>query len=318
MKPLLNRLIGGKGTQPTQEEQPIPLTIDSIAEHQRASIVGWVANKLGQQLNLEQANKGVFINEVLHKNIEVLDLDMQEDFIFHLANIMISWIEKDEDVYLNLKQMNLGRNNHQALLEVYEIIKSNQNLYFNRKSPDEKEATEEDKIWEVYRDVLHAASQQKFLLAREEEIKPYTEGTIICNEPVVEKSDIPRVRNKAKEDLEKLGIPKSKILSYVLLISEAVTNIIKHAKDGRLLITKTDNSLSIVIEDTGPGFPLKILPYTVLTAGYSTKKSLGQGFTLMLKLASRVLLETSPNGSTIVLIFKENEGEEREQIAKAT
>ena len=63
--------------------------------------------------------------------------------------------------------------------------------------------------------------------------------------------------------------------------------------------------MNIIIEDTGSGFPLKTLPYTTLMAGYSTKKSLGQGFTLMMKLATQVLLKTSSSGSTIVLIFEE-------------
>jgi anti-sigma regulatory factor (Ser/Thr protein kinase) len=316
MNPLFNKLLGNKEvqvvepqpSQPIQTNKPIPLTIDSAEVHQRASLVGWVANKLAQLLGIDTSLKGVYLNSSLTKNSNDLDTDKQEDYILYLADTLVSWVEHGEDVYFNIRHMDLKMDCHKNLLLVYELIKENKSLYFNRKPPDEKEVTEIDRVWEVYRDVLHAASQTKFLLIKEDDLPKYKEGRILCNEYVVEKLDIPRVRNIAKEALELEGFPRTSVSSYVLLISEAITNIIKHAKDGRLLIVRNDSSLNIIIEDTGSGFPLKTLPYTVMMAGYSTKKSLGQGFTLMMKLASQVLLKTSIEGATIILLFNGEEG----------
>jgi phosphoglycerate-specific signal transduction histidine kinase len=71
----------------------------------------------------------------------------------------------------------------------------------------------------------------------------------------------------------------------------------------------TDSTVNVLVEDIGPGFPLKLLPNTTLMAGYSTKKSLGQGFTLMMKMIEQVLLSTVPyEGSTLILIFTREEG----------
>lgn len=307
MNPLLSRFFGGNEKQEVQEIPIIPKTIHSLEEHQRVSVVGWIANKLGQLIGVEQCDDGKLLLDGLSKDFTELDQDNQEDYLFFLANSLVTWIEKDEDVYFNIKMMELASNYHKHLLEVYELVKSYDNIYFNKKNPIIQDISEEDKEWEIYRDVLHAASSRKFLMVKDQELEQYRNDELLLDEPVETKEDIPLVRNKAKAKLQEIEVPSSKIASYVLLISEAITNMIKHANGGRLKITKSEKSIHFLIEDRGSGFPLKILPYTVLMSGYSTKKSLGQGFTLMLKLSSRVLLKTSSTGSTIVLILEEEE-----------
>lgn len=306
MKPLLSRILGTKEVKESTK-LPVPLTLNSLQEHQRVSIVGWIANKLGQLVQIGGCDEGALLYTTLHKTIIQADKDNLEDYLLYLADSLVGWIESKEDVYTKIKEMQLDQDYHRCLLEVYEILKFEYSLYFNRKPVLEKEISEDDKIWEVYRDVLHASSQGKFLLIREEEVHEYKNGKVLCNEQVVEKADIPKARNIAKEALVNEGLPSSKVSSYVLLISEGITNVLKHAKDGRLLIVKTEKSMNIIIKDTGSGFPIKSLPYSILMAGYSTKKSLGQGFTLMLKLASKVLLKTSSCGSTIILVSDNEE-----------
>lgn len=313
MNPLLSKFFKGNEKQEVHNIPKVPKTIHSLEEHQRVSVVGWIANKLGQLVGEDHCDNGKLIVDVLDKDLTNLNLENEEDYLYYLADCLVSWIEKDEDVYLNIKRMNLSSNYHKHLLEIYELVKSHKNIYFNKKNVSKKEISSADKEWEIYKDVLHAASDRKFLLIKEEDLEPFKNERILLNAPVVVKEDIPIVRNRAKEKLLEEGVPSSKVASYTLLISEAITNILKHAKDGQLLITKNDTSINILIEDHGPGFPLKILPYTVLMPGYSTKRSLGQGFTLMLKLSSRILLKTSSSGSTIVLIFDENEVKENEK-----
>lgn len=307
MNPLLSRFFGGNEKQEVQEIPIIPKTIHSLEEHQRISVVGWIANKLGQLIGVEDCDDGQLMVDVLSKDFTELDQENQEEYLFFLANSLVTWIEKDEDVYYNIKMMQLDSNYHKHLLEVYELVKSYDNIYFNKKNPLIQDISENDKEWEIYRDVLHAASSRKFLMVKDEELEQYRKDELLLDEPVETKEDIPLVRNKAKAKLQEIEVPSSKIASYVLLISEAITNMIKHANGGRLKITKNEKSINFLIEDRGSGFSLKILPYTVLMSGYSTKKSLGQGFTLMLKLSSRVLLKTSSTGSTIVLILEEEE-----------
>nr|WP_106779511.1 ATP-binding protein [Lysinibacillus timonensis] len=302
MNPLFGRLLKGKEKIPAMPV--VPNTIHSLEDHQRVSVVGWIANKLGQFVGVQQCEHGKLITDVLNIDLTKLNLEIEEEYLYYLADRLVAWLENDEDVYLNIKDMQLSSTYHKNLLEVYELLKENNHIYFNLKNEPIREISEDDKEWEIYRDVLHAASHGKFLLSKEEDIEKFKNERILLDEPVVVKEDVPLVRNKAKEKLLEEGISSTKVTSYILLISEAITNILKHAKNGRLLITMSGQSLNILIEDEGEGFPLKILPYTVLMPGYSTKRSLGQGFTLMLKLSTRVLLKTSSSGSTIVLIFK--------------
>lgn len=304
MSLLFGRLLRRKEAQKIPETLLyVPTTIDSLEKHQRVSVVGWIANKLGQLVEVESCSSGRVIVNALSKELTNLDKENEEDYLLSLANCLVSWIENGEDVYFNIKMLKLEPNYHNYLLEVYELVKSDETIYFNKKAPERKEIDANDEVWEVYRDVLHAASQRKFLLIKEEELEQYKNGQFLCNESIIEKNDIPKARNKAKEVLQNLGLQRSKVTSYVLLISEGITNILKHAKDGKLIIARKEQTLNIIIEDKGSGFPLEILPYAILTEGYSTKKSLGQGFTLMLKLADQVLLKTSSTGSTIVLIL---------------
>ncbi|GGH83210.1 anti-sigma regulatory factor (Ser/Thr protein kinase) [Pullulanibacillus pueri] len=315
MKPLLNKFLGGKEAKEQVKPQfPTPLTLNSLSDHQRVSVVGWIANKLGQQLAVEGCHEGLLVYRSLYSQSDG-ESQTDEGYLIYLAEQLVTWIELEEDVYFKIRQMPLEDQYHKGLLEVYEGIKNDANLYFNRKKGVEEQISEADKVWEVYRDVIHAASQRKLLLIRESELSSYKDGTILCDEPVVEKSDIPKARNIAKAALEKEGLSRNKVASCTLLISEAITNTLKHAKDGRLLIVKRNQALHLLIEDAGSGFPLKTLPYTLLTAGYSTKKSLGQGFTLMVKLANQVLLKTSSTGSTLVLVIHKEKSVSSEESA---
>jgi anti-sigma regulatory factor (Ser/Thr protein kinase) len=309
--PLLNKLFSGKEAH-KEVIFPPPLTLESLYEHQRVSIIGWIANKIGQLLGENSCHDGVLVYTSLHKAMGNYNTEVKGEYFLYIAEKLVSWIESGSDIYINVKDLGLPNNDHTVVLQVYELIKDDPRLYFNRVADKITEKTDDEKIWEVYRDVLHAATQRKFLLVKKDDVGSYIQGEILCDEPVAEKGDIPKARQSAKEALEPLNLPKSKIASYLLLISEAITNIIKHAKDGRLLIVKADHSLHILVQDKGNGFPLKILPYTTLEAGYSTKKSLGQGFTLMLKIANQVLLQTSTEGSTIILVFNDEKVENEE------
>ncbi|MCY9669895.1 ATP-binding protein [Paenibacillus alginolyticus] len=293
---------------------PVPSSVDSIYEHQRKSVVAWIANKLGSLLHLDSCVGGGMLYSALHTEIVECDKSSEDDYVIYLAHCLLSWLELGSDVYFKIREMDLPDKHHKYLLEIYEEIKDTPNMYFNMKSPDHTEDKgTEGIVWEVYRDVIHASSQRKFLLIKEDEIPTYTKGEVICEEKIVERPDISKVREVAKQSLSVFGLPSSTVMGYLLIISESITNILKHAKDGKLTIIKSDSSVILVVEDTGTGFPLKILPYTILTAGYSTKKSLGQGFTLMMKMADNVYLRTSPKGSTLVIVFNDKGDESSEQ-----
>jgi len=195
------------------------------------------------------------------------------------------------------------------LLEVFEESKEDIHLYIPLKPnvSDIVHADEgEDKVWQVYRDVIYAVTQSKFRLIRQNEVDLYKQGKLLCEASIKERSDIPKARDLAKQQLLDCGVSQKAIMGQLLVISEAITNILKHAEEGKMTIVQGETeNINVLVQDKGPGFPLKLLPNTVLMAGYSTKQSLGQGFTLMMKMADQVLLMTIPGeGSTIILVFK--------------
>ncbi|NHN35414.1 ATP-binding protein [Paenibacillus agricola] len=263
---------------------------------------------MGQLLQIEDCRVGTFIYISFSKE----DLYQQEgdegEYLLFLAATLLGWLQEQKDVYLQIKELQLPDKFHRCVLEVYEEIKEDISLVLPQKQAILPERGSDDEVWEVYRDVIYAVTQKKFLLMRKGEIASYKQGNLICEATIRERSDIPKARDLAKQKLHDIGIPSATLMSQLLLISEAITNILKHAKEGMLTIVKTETSVHVIVEDKGPGFPLKLLPNTTLMAGYSTKKSLGQGFTLMMKMSQQVLLCTVPNeGTTLILVFHSEE-----------
>lgn len=316
MKTLLHKLFGTNDSKSDGQDQvlPRPVSIRCLKEHHRRALIGWLANRMGQLLHVEGCELGTLIYVAFSKERIEQNNENEEDYLLYLASCLFEWLEKGQDVYLHIKEMSLMDKHHKCLFDVYEEIKEDVQQCLPRKQVETADENSDDAVWQVYRDVIQAVTQMKFLLIRESEIGQYKQGSVICEAIIQERADIPKARDLAKQNLQSIGLTPSTVMSHLLVISESITNVLKHAKDGKLTIVKIATSLHVLVEDTGPGFPVKILPYATLMAGYSTKKSLGQGFTLMMKMADQVLLSTSSKGSTIILVFHEKEGVKNEGI----
>lgn len=269
---------------------------------------GFLSKKISQYLGLGQDDGDSFFYQSLTKSsfLEKKE-NIQTNDILYLSELMLKWHEKKMDIPLQIKKMNIKNDIQNAMLKAFEIYKEDlfsPPLKLNTK-PEVLSMQDTDDKWRVYRDVMFAATQEKFLLITKEEVNKYKIGKLFCEGIIKERSDIPICRNLAKEHLELVGIKNSTIMSCLLVLSEAITNTIKHAEEGKMSLIQDEenNVIKFIIEDIGPGFSLSNLPNMILLAGYSTKKSLGQGFTLMMKIAKQVLLNTSSKGSTIILIF---------------
>jgi anti-sigma regulatory factor (Ser/Thr protein kinase) len=310
VKAHLGKLFGlhTAGKQEAYPQLPIPLTTTNLYENQKRALIGWIANLLGQKLHMDRIQAGTLIYHSFIFQDNEPAIDDENQVLLSLAARLVAWVCAEEDIYLKIKELGLADNMHRCLLETYEEVKDELPLYLtNVKVPAH---SEEEKIWHVYRDVIYAVTQRKFLLIEKAEIDDYRKGKLLCEASIIERADIPKAREIAKQSLLGLGVRTTEVMSYLLVISEAVTNVLKHAREGKLSIVDAGCKLQVLVEDNGSGFPLKILPNTILMAGYSTKRSLGQGFTLMLKMTDLVLLSTVPNeGSTIILVFnREDKG----------
>ncbi|CAH0346420.1 ATP-binding protein [Bacillus sp. CECT 9360] len=278
---------------------------------------GFLARKLCQYVDLGKVDKDlVFYDSFSKSSFSYLDQANTNELVLHLSERMLKWTEEKQDIPNQIKRLDVRADIQNSMLKAYEIYKDD--LFLNTDTPkinanSETKNYHDKGKWEVYRDVIMAASQGKFLLIDENEAQRYKEGIILCEGTIKERSDIPVCRNLAKESLESKNYGPPNLMSWLLVLSEAITNTIKHAEEGKMTIIEdeTSNEIRFIIEDKGPGFPLDDLPKKTLLAGYSTKKSMGQGFTLMMKMTKQISLFSSSTGSIIILSFertKEKEG----------
>ncbi|WP_053220243.1 ATP-binding protein [Virgibacillus senegalensis] len=265
-------------------------SLDSFAEVQQKTMTGWILYRLATMNGIDTRQRDALFYLSFTENID-RELQDKTSQLFKLARSGANWVRSNAVIEEELKKLSLPEDYKKKIAKILNEVEQHCN-------PPRLVSSES---WEVYRDVIYASTQGKFLLIKKAEVESCKDGELLCEIPVVEKADIPRARHLAEESFLSEGLKKAKIMSYNLIISEAVTNILKHADKGKMFLYKLEDAFHVVIEDSGPGFPLKLLPKTTLMPGFSTKESLGQGFTLMMKMADQILLETSDKGSTLVL-----------------
>lgn len=170
------------------------------------------------------------------------------------------------------------------------------------------EQIQEERIKHLYRDVIYSVTQGKMLLSDDQEIAQFYRSKLLAEVPITTKKDVANCREQVSMQLERLGVPEKMKFSILLCTSEVVTNVLKHALDGRMKLFEDGQFLRVIVEDNGSGIELSEIPKSTLMTGYSSKVSMGQGFSLMLKLMSRVALSTGPQGTTVVLEAKLDSG----------
>ena len=310
MRRLLNKVLkkSDKGIE-IQPKNPSHLHELSYSNLSFMNKRGFLAMKISQYLQVyKEEQDDMFIQSFFNPSfINFKEESEHKEFILYLSELMLTWNSQNVDIRSKVKETGFRHDIQNAMLKAYEMYK--QELFSQTTSTQNqvvsKKNNSDDIKWTVYRDVISAATQGQFLLITEEEVSRYKTGHVFCEGSIKERSDIPLCRNNAKEGFEQRGYDKTTVMSWLLVLSEAITNTIKHGEGGKMtLVEDVENrEIRFVIEDNGPGFTLEDLPKQTLQAGYSTKRSMGQGFTLMMKIAKQVLLYTSSKGSTVILLF---------------
>lgn len=157
-------------------------------------------------------------------------------------------------------------------------------------------------ILQSYQDVIHTLSNNKIHLCVQEQELFENLGDYIDSMPIKNVTDVPRSRNFVSQYVSNYRVTRSK-MEILLAVSEATTNLIKHATEGEISLFSKNDVFQVLITDNGSGIPLHELPKTILVSGYSSKRSLGKGFSLMSTLSERVVVYTSSHGTKILLEF---------------
>lgn len=268
---------------------------------------GFLAKKMAFYLEMDQKElDAVYFLSLSEKSFD----SFKENSLYHqlvfCCECLLDWIKTDEEVKKKIDELPVNTQFKNAILKVFDIHKNClRDNTTQENQPSQKNVNEK---WKIYRDVIYSATQERLLLISKEEAEALKSGNVLVENEIKVISDIPKSRMEVKTKLESAGYNKSELMSWLLVISEAITNTLKHAEEGKLTVIedKEKSTLRVIVEDKGSGFQLENLPKATLMAGYSTKKSLGQGFQLMLKMANQVFLYTSNQGSTVIVTFQVN------------
>lgn len=178
-----------------------------------------------------------------------------------------------------------------------------------RKDAEERLREKDLAIRQAYTDVIDAATGGRLVLMTEDEIRTALGEPVIDPHPLEERRDLAEDRRILAEALDSLPQAVRDKDAYILASSEAMTNVLKHGERGEFEVRSTDKCAQIVVTDFGTGIEFRSLPKATLVPGFSTKQTLGMGFTIMLGVADRVLLSTRTGFTMVVLEMEWGEGD---------
>ncbi len=137
--------------------------------------------------------------------------------------------------------------------------------------------------------------------------KVRSKSTASKNASITSEKDVYDVRHELQNFIsQKIEKIKDKINVYniLLVFTEFSTNMIKHALGGDFYSYFTDNEFYMLFKDKGKGINLDKIPYMILSNYSSLEDSLGFGFTICLKLSDSIWIETSQEGTSILVLLK--------------
>ena len=196
--------------------------------------------------------------------------------------------------------------NTASIMANYQILKEKELI--NTKELMEKdlkiEREQREKLFNVYKDVIYSITQGKFNLVKSRELLQIVDEGILYDKIILSTpNEVDVARKMIAQFLESKGSSQQNIMHTMLCVSEATTNVIKHAKEGDAQIRKLNDKLRVIVQDHGPGMDFNKLPNMIFLKGYSTKDSLGFGFSLIYRFADKIYLATSEAGTLLAMDF---------------
>lgn len=160
-------------------------------------------------------------------------------------------------------------------------------------------ATERDKH-AFYRETILAMSEGKFQLVEPEEARDFIRSPTL-HLAFSQAGELREVRRLTCEWARSQGLSEEAAHDFEIAIGEASTNALKHASGGELFGGRDNGSIWIAVVDHGEGIDTFAIPRVAFQSGYTTKSTMGLGYTLMLAVCDRVMLASGPGGTTVIM-----------------
>ncbi len=152
-----------------------------------------------------------------------------------------------------------------------------------------------------YRETIKSVTDGKLDIALGEDVQRYYETSELA-EDFHFASDAWRIRKIIETFCRSKGLCDEPLGLFITGVGEAINNAIKHAGGGTIRAGILNNAVWVGISDKGPGIETLALPGATLRRGFSTKPSLGMGYSIMLDVADRIVLHTESYGTTVILM----------------
>ncbi len=152
----------------------------------------------------------------------------------------------------------------------------------------------------IHREVLFAVTSGKIRLCDREEIDAEWPG-MECPIPIRQELDVRTVREAVRQGGLTAGMSLDRASDLGLCASEAATNALLHGNGGAAALEDQAGVLRVRVTDWGRGIDPENLPRATLLKGWSSRASMGLGFTVINEMADRVYLYTGPSGTTLII-----------------
>jgi PAS domain S-box-containing protein len=233
----------------------------------------------------------------------VSEITHPDDIIIDVKNIDELLSEAKHSIYLHKRYIH--KNGSIVWVNIYSTLvrdSSSHPLYRIAVIGDVTEVrrAEEEKK-QFYRDTISSVTDGKLTIADAEELKKYgTSADFTVS--VLSFKDATDARQRVEDFCRSKGLSGEELSLFLTGFGEAVTNAVKHAGCGAVFAGSAGDTLWVGVSDKGTGMAALALPKATLKRGYSTKVSMGMGYSIMLDVSDRIMLNTGPSGTTVVLV----------------
>lgn len=164
---------------------------------------------------------------------------------------------------------------------------------------ERKRAEEEKRAF--YREAIKNVTEGKLVLITRSEADECLESAVMSAE-ITSLQGMSAVRHKLMKYLRSKGLSGDELGLFLTGVGEAMTNAVKHGREGCVYAgVDEEQCVWVAVSDHGAGIETLSLPGATLLRGFSTKISMGMGYSIMIEVSDRVLLYTGNDGTTVIL-----------------
>lgn len=153
---------------------------------------------------------------------------------------------------------------------------------------------------QFYRSTVYSVTEGRLDLCSRDEIESELPRNV-QHLRLSSREDLQRLRESVKQLTDEVNMPADQTHLFITAVGEAAANAIKHAGGGVVRLGIKDATVEVCVQDHGPGIDELTLPKATLMHQYSTARSMGLGYSLILASASRVYLATDPDGTWVLI-----------------